>query len=188
MKRYKTNSSLKYIRPITWDEIFATWKQGEENQEDWQKHWTERGFDSWNEWREAYAAPLHPSENEWHLFEIKNPLQDIPLFFGAPTKGWRDNAYNRASTMPLMEIVLTDHVISHPKIEDMKKCFPEKTILTGLVHEGNIILVEGMHRACALASWNSEQPFSGSVAIALTKWDEELPQLGGNYKKAKSSR
>ena len=66
----KTYSSLKPIRPISWPEIFATWKAGEAHQKSWQEHWQERGFESWDEWRQAYAAPLHPENLEWFLYKI----------------------------------------------------------------------------------------------------------------------
>ncbi|HIP50185.1 MAG TPA: hypothetical protein EYG99_01920, partial [Candidatus Pacebacteria bacterium] len=56
-KQYK---SLSYIYDIEWQDIFAVWRAYESYQKDWQDHWEERGFKSWDEWRKDYISPLEP--------------------------------------------------------------------------------------------------------------------------------
>jgi hypothetical protein len=178
-KQYK---SLEFIRTISWPDIFAIWKQGEVNQESWKKHWEERGFKSWDEWREAYAAPLDPKNLSWSLYKINNPIEDLPNFYGTPTRGWVDKAYSGKTTMLLKNLVTLPIITENDKVADMKKSFPKATMLTGLIHDGNIILIEGQHRACALASWNPNIPLNSEVTLALAEWTKDIPVLGGNYK------
>ena len=58
--------------------------------------------------------------------------------------------------------------------------FPTKTMFTGVVHDGKIILVEGMHRALALARMAAEQRLLLQVelAFALCEYSEEVPVIG----------
>ena len=44
------NYNLEYIHDIEWKDVFAVWRIGESYQENWKKHWEERGFESWDEW------------------------------------------------------------------------------------------------------------------------------------------
>ncbi len=86
-------TSLVYVKPLSWREVFDIWRDLEAWQETWKEHWTERGFNSWDEWREMYATPLHPETLSWELHHISDPLKDFPLFYGTPTKGWIDKAF-----------------------------------------------------------------------------------------------
>jgi len=180
----KQYSSLEFIEPIQWEDIFQTWKAGEAWQASWKKHWESRGFSSWDEWREAYAAPLHPKSLKWFLYEIKNPLQDLPFFFAVPSRSWIDKAYGGETTKQLKNLLDLPIIQDNPKILEIKEKFPPETMLTGLLWQDEIILVEGMHRACALAGWDARVPFKGKVKLALAEWNEkEIPVIGGNYKK-----
>lgn len=176
-------TSLVHTKPLSWKEVFDMWRNLEVSQESWKEHWTERGFDSWDEWREAYAAPLHPETLSWALYRITDPLKELPLFYGTPTKGWIEKAYDGVTTKQLKDISQLPIIIENQKILAIKQDFPKETMLTGIIHDGKIILIEGMHRASALATWNLETPFTGSVTIALAQWDSSIPILGGNYKR-----
>lgn len=178
----KQYTSLIHAKSLSWKEVFDTWRDLEAWQESWKEHWTERGFDSWDEWREAYVAPLHPETLSWELYQITNPTKDTPLFSGAPTKAWREHAYEGEPTKLLQDILHIPIVTENPKILAIKKDFPKETMLTGIVHDGKIVLIEGMHRANALATWNARTPFVGKITIALADWTDSIPALGGNYK------
>jgi hypothetical protein len=178
-------SSLKFIRPIAWQEIFEQWRKGEAGQESWKKHWEDRGFSSWNEWRQAYAAPLQPESLQWYLYRINNPLKEFPLIFGVPADAWIRKAYDGETTKKLSEITNAPVFKENNKIIAIKKDFPKETMFTGLICENKIVLVEGMHRACAIASWNQNIPFDSQVSIALALWNKEIPAIGGNYKNKK---
>lgn len=176
--------SFELMRATAWPEIFGKWREGEAVQASWKKHWEERGFASWDEWREAYASPLNPQSLRWLLYKINDPVKDLPLFYGVPTRGWIDKAYRGKKTVLLKDLVALPIIKENEKVEDIKKNFPKATMLTGLIFNGNIILVEGQHRACALASWNPQTPLNSEVTLALAEWKQkEIPTLGGNYKK-----
>lgn len=175
-------TSLAYLRPLPWTEVFATWKELEASQESWQRHWTERGFGSWDEWRVAYAAPLHPEKLSWELYEITEPLREALLLYGTPTKGWVEKAYAGETTKQLQELIQLPIIAQNDKVQALQEDFPQTTMLTGLVHKDKIVLIEGMHRGSALASWNPAVPFTGKVTIALSTWPDALPILGGNTK------
>lgn len=175
-------TSLIHVKSLSWKEVFDMWRDLEAWQESWKNHWEERGFDSWDEWREAYIAPYHPASLVWELYEISNPLQDIPNFYGTPTKGWIEKVYDGKTSLQLKDIVSHPVIIANEKIAAIKQDFPKETMLTGIVHKDQIILIEGMHRANTITTWNSETPFTEKVTIALAEWKEGLLPIGGNYK------
>jgi hypothetical protein len=168
---------------MKWVEVFDSWRKGEAWQESWKKHWEERGFDSYDEWRTAYAAPLTPEKLKWSLYEIVDPLANFPFIYGVPSDAWVKKAYGGETTKQLKEILDLPIVKDNPKVLDIKKDFPKVTMMTGLIYADKIILVEGMHRACALAGWEKVKPLKSKITIALAKWNEkEIPIIGGNYK------
>jgi hypothetical protein len=177
-------SSLKFLGQISWNEVFDNWRKLEAWQESWKRHWESRGFSSWDEWREGYAAPLNPAKLEWFLYQITSPIRDFPLFYGVPSRSWVDKAYGGETTKQLKDILDLPIVTKNPKVLGIKKDFPKKTMFTGIVYGEKIILVEGMHRSCVLAGWDPKAPFEGEVTIALALWEQkEIPIVGGNYKK-----
>ncbi len=175
-------TSLKYIRPTSWKEVFDTWRELEAWQKSWKQHWTERGFDTWDEWRKAYIEPYQPTNLSWELYEITEPLKDAPYFYGTPTKGWIEKAYAGETTLQLKELAQHPILKDNEKINDIKRNFPAETMLTGVVYDNKIVLLEGMHRANALANWSSGSSFTGKVTIALANWSKPLLRIGGNYK------
>lgn len=179
LKIPKKFSSLKFVRPIEWTEIFDNWRKGEAWQEGWKKHWQERGFDSWDEWRKAYCSPFKPKTLKWYLYKITEPLKDVPNFFGVPSRSWIEKYYNGKQTKKLKDI----NAIDNPKVLSLKKNFPKKTMLTGLVYKDDIVLAEGMHRAVALACWDKSKSLNSKITIALALWGKEIPVVGHNYKK-----
>jgi hypothetical protein len=180
-KQYR---SLEFIRPIGWSEVFGKWRKLEAWQEPWKKHWEERGYASWDEWRKHYSAPLEPEKLEWFLFEIKKPTKELPFFCGVPSKSWIEKAYNGEKTKQLKDILDLPIISENPKVLDIKKKFPKKTMLTGIVFQDKIVLIEGMHRACALASWDASIPFDNEVTLALAKWGkDEIPAIGSGESK-----
>lgn len=174
--------SITFVQDISWQEVFDTWRDLEARQESWQRHWEERGFDSWDEWRKTYLEPYHPELLSWTLYEITSPLQDVPHFYGTPTKGWIEKAYKGETTMQLKDLVTHPIITNNEKIIDIRKDFPAKTMLTGIIFENKIVLLEGMHRANAITTWDPKNTFTGTIMIALAEWNQPLVKIGGNYK------
>lgn len=174
---------MEFVRTISWPEIFDAWRKGEAQQKSWKQHWEKRGFASWDEWRAEYAKPFHPETLKWFLYEIADPILELPKIYGVPSKSWIKKAYGGEKTKPFKDILELPIIKNNDKILAIKNGFPKETMLTGLVFEDKIVIVEGMHRAGALAIWNAKVPFTGKIFIALAEWKEEIPAIGGNYKK-----
>lgn len=178
----KQYSSITFIQDTSWQGVFDTWRDLEAWQNSWKQHWEERGFDSWDEWRKAYIEPYHPESLSWALYKITDPLQDVPHFYGTPTKGWIEKVYNGETTLQLKDLVTHPVITNNEKIIDIKKDFPPETMLTGIIFEDKIVLLEGMHRANAITTWNPKDAFTGTITIALAEWKHHLIKIGGNYK------
>ncbi len=176
--------ALKFINPISFQEIFENWKELEAWQDSWKKHWEDRGYSSWEEWRNDYVKPLDPLDLEWFLYSIKDPIKFLPEIYGVPSRTWTELVYKGAEPKQLKDVLDHPIVTENPKIIAIKNSFPKKTMLTGIIHANKIFLVEGMHRACALAGWDKDKCFEGEVTIALALFcRDKLPILGGNSKK-----
>jgi hypothetical protein len=168
--------SLEFEMEIEWRDIFAVWRSGEAYQKSWKEHWLERGFDSWDAWRENYVAPLEPGLHSWNIYRISNPSQDIKLMYGVPSRGWQEKCYEGEMIKMIGDILDHPAVKENNKVKIIMKNFPYQTMLTGVINKDRIVLVEGMHRACALAQMKNEN--IGDVTIALTNYEGELPSIG----------
>jgi hypothetical protein len=174
-------ASLKFIRPIAWPEIFESWRKDEEHQKSWKELWEERGFSSWEEWRKSGSSILTPEKSDWYLYEIKKPLIDVPIFWGIPSIGWITGTYNGKKTKQIKDIFSL--ASNQPKIKGIRDNFPDKTTLIGIIFRRKIIILEGMHRSCAIASRDKDKRFVGKVYIALMQCQrKEMPIFRGYYK------
>ena len=145
----------------------------------WQEHWRERGFDSWKSWRANCIAPLGPERREWFLYHLGD-LSEVSEFFGVPSRGWIDKCYEGEFTRRLKDITDKEIVKDNPKVISIKENFPLATMLTGVIADEKLILVEGMHRSLALTLAVAEDKLPvADVSIALaTVGEGELSALG----------
>lgn len=168
--------SLEFEREIEWRDVFAVWRASEAYQKDWKEHWTSRGFESWDDWRENYIAPLEPEKYSWKIYRINDSIQDINLMYGVPSRGWQEKCYSGEATKMIRDILDHPIVAENEKVKSIMNNFPFQTMLTGVIHKDKIVLVEGMHRALALAHMGNRN--KGDVVIALTDHEGELPSVG----------
>lgn len=177
---------LEFIKNLTWPEVFEVWRQNEENRENWKQHYTERGFDSWEEWRMKYAEPFRCAEAKWALYKITNPVRDIVYFYGGPFRSWKERFYKQNDTLSFEQLADLSEIQQHGGTNEILNNFPENTILTGMVADKQIYIIEGMHRSSALALMNKRGlNFTGEVYIALAESPGgKLPIIGG-FKKGK---
>jgi hypothetical protein len=171
--------SIKIIESISWKEIFYKWREGEAKQESWKRHWKERGYSSWKQWRVSYVAPIRPEKLNWFLAEVGDPFREVPNFFGVPSKGWIDHAYGGQISKRLKDLSESSIIKDNDKILAIQKDFPTEVMIIGLIWQNDIILVEGMHRACALVDWDRSKRLKSKVLIALAVWSKkEIPIIG----------
>jgi hypothetical protein len=167
--------NLRRIKNLSWKDVFAIWRKNEAHQEGWNKLARERGYASWEEWRLSYTKRFGCPELKWSLYDIIDPVDTVSEFWGGPFSGWVDRYYEGEVTKRFDEMALNVALEENPKVKDMLVNFPSDTILTGIKVDNRIYIIEGMHRASALAMMKlNKTEFIGKVRIALAESKEEL--------------
>jgi len=165
---------LRFLNDISWREVFSAWRDQESMLPKWIEHYTQRGFHSWDSWRNSSVEVLHPENLSWKLYEITDPVKTVPNFYIGPFRSWIKK-YSIAKPTTFHELV------EHQQFQEEKKTgpFPEATMLVGLQNEGRIIIIEGVHRCCALAVAQKQNiSIKLKVFLACADFKDELPQLG----------
>lgn len=185
---------LTELHPLTWDEVFAIWRETEAKLPRWIEHYRARGFSSWDEWRGDDVKALEPEKLRWKLYRINNPAQAIPLFRGGAFRSWIKNTYPacqnfhaRASDFyhardlpPFSEIVNVPSVQASDLVKDIMKHPPAATTLIGLKTDDGIVLLEGMHRCCAFALMSAQdQKIPVEISIALADFFAKAIPISG---------
>lgn len=176
------NPGLSFVRDLTWEEAFDFWRMSEGEDSKWAKLARERGFSSWEEWRRTFAAKGRLDERQWKLYRIPNPLATVPNFRGGPFRAWVDNIYGDLGLTPTFAAIV-------PKLDDLKgggarailNSFPRQTTVIGVEYQGDVVIVEGMHRCSAIAIAAAERrPVETEFYLALgSELPGDLPALGG---------
>ena|SRR3989344_1728163 len=171
------------IKPLPWSEVFETWRHNEESNQAWIKFYQDKGFKTWEEWRRVYAEPLNCGQKQWFLYQVNEPLTVASQWRGGPLRTWRKLYYQGQDLATFQTIVTGATLQEHPgyqKMLSLYEDFPGKTNLTGLVTDQGIVIIEGMHRCCALAlAALDNKTVSTEVEICLAAaLGEELPLTG----------
>jgi len=175
---------LKYLRPLEWREVFDFWRKNEASQPNWIEAYRERGFDSWDAWRQEYIKPFKCDQAEWHFYELIDPEKNIPSFYGGPFKTWKKLYYKEKETLKFSEIAELSKIQENEHMNSLINNFPEKTIIIGLEVGKKIVIIEGMHRSCAIALLaKRKRKLKSVVLIALAKYSRENLPVVGKFKK-----
>ena len=84
--------NLKFIKDTTWDEVFNHWKRNEGKIKAWREFAVkEKGWKSWEEWRQYQASLYNARNRQWQIYEILKPNQVIPSFQVGPFPGWQQH-------------------------------------------------------------------------------------------------
>lgn len=171
--------NLNFIKSITWDEVFSSWEKSEANLPHWIAHYKKRGFDSWKEWRKDSIKNLHPEQLKWELYEITDPLSAIPEFYGGPFRSWKKKYYGDKEILQFKELAKKPELQNDIRINEIIKKFPKESTLIGIRKDKNVIIVEGMHRSCALAVAKEKGiTINTKLFIVLTEFHGDMPILG----------
>lgn len=144
----------RYIRSLTWDEVFEFWRANEEANPAWKEHYQKKGFTSWEDWRRTFAEPWHCETRPWELYRVVNPLDVALDWRGGPFRTWRKFYYQDQDFATFKDIVTGPNIQTHPgyaKMLRMYDDFPGTTTMSAFLTDQGIVIAEGMHRACALA-------------------------------------
>jgi hypothetical protein len=173
------DACLKPVKPLTWADVFSLWRDAESKLPHWIEHYTKSGFDSWDDWRTNTLKDLRCRDLEWTLFEITDPLRVVPSLLGGSFRPWITRYYEGAKHKTFRELAKHPAVQGNAIIREMVKNFPKETYLVGLRTARGIIIIEGMHRCCALAlAAENGKTIESSVFIALAGFEGELPEMG----------
>ncbi len=168
--------NLHQIGPVSWPTLFRAWEKREASSAGWIRHYRRRGFSSWREWRMTAYKDLHPERRKWILYRVEHPEIVVPPWFGGPFRGWRKHYRGRAVTFKTL--ALRRSIRAHAYVLGLVKNFPRTTQLLGVRQKGKIVVIEGMHRACAVAlAAQSGKKIRTSLTIALTPLTGRLPNL-----------
>ncbi len=178
-------AGLKHIRPLTWKEVFEFWRENEERNPGWEEVAKDRGFASWEEWRRTYVPPFRLEEREWSLYRVTDPMRAVPKFRGGPFHSWIENIYGDAGSTPTFDVIAARLAgMKHGGVRKLTDSFPKETVITGVLTDDGIVVIEGTHRCAAIAlavaeGWMIET----DLKIALgSKLPGPLPIVGGHRK------
>jgi hypothetical protein len=170
---------LKFIRDLTWEDVFDFWRKGEAHIPRWIEHYKSGGYNSWDEWREHTLSNFPYRNLDWKLFEVKDPIQTIPSFFAGPFRAWKAKYYDGNNAVTFADLAKNEELQNSQIIREMVSNFPNETYLLGLQTNKGIVIIEGMHRCCALAiAGRNGKLIQTKVFIALAEFKGELPKMG----------
>lgn len=165
---------MKKLVPITWPEIFADWRDREANNPGWIRTATEvKGWPDWESWRQFTVSQLQLDQRTWTLYELTDPMTEIPAMLVGPYSGWQKRFPEpNVGTFADLAGIPEQHAFfaGHTAIQRLQQQFPSETELIGLRRpDGRIVLIEGHHRAMAiaLAAHDEKKVAVGKVVIAL---------------------
>lgn len=177
---------------ITFDEVFKIWLDNEvpivEGRDLLTFVQQEKGFSSITEWRLATALKLGLDKLSWRLEILPSPEQNLAKIIIGPFKGWSKFFDNKLTTtfddaMQIPEFL--EWCKTHDRVVPLSEKFPHPTSLIVLRKpSGELICIEGGHRACAVAYANKiGNPISfepTDVTIAVADIDEsKISELWG---------
>lgn len=174
------NNQLLHIKPLSWEEVFSAWRDGEATLPHWIEHYKKRGFNSWEEWRRNAIMDLRPETLAWKLYTIDTPQETIPQLHGGPFRTWIKNYYNGNLAPTFAEIVSNPAFDKNKVIDEIIQNFPVTSTLIGLQTDVGIVIIEGMHRCCAVAEAQKQEiVLNTSITIALADFTgREVPVMG----------
>ncbi|MBU0671142.1 MAG: hypothetical protein ABH835_03280 [Patescibacteria group bacterium] len=157
---------MKYIRDITWEEVYENWKENEEKDDIWKDYYDRKGFDSWDDFRKEQIDEIDAPNLKWELYEIF--ADEIKEYNCGDFKGWLKIAKD-VKSRKFKDLAEHEFFQDHKKIEIIKKDFPEETQIVGLKKGGEIYIFEGNHRAVAIAELQKELDFNKTIYLALAE-------------------
>jgi len=175
---------MRLIRPLEWEEVFLEWYKNEGENPDWIEVAKRRGHATWADWRiNGYARRFECEKAKWALYEIENPSEVVAAWFGGPFRSWIERHYDNEKTKSFAELAQRPEIAELPTIQQRMNDYPSESVIAALaMPDGRTFVIEGMHRACALARMAAEgRPYPGKLIFAIgTSSLAELLAVGKN--------
>ncbi len=175
MKVDNETKQREYVKDISWNEIWQTWKIMEENE--WRPYYEAKGFKTWEAWRGKYLYTINPEERIWKLYEIEKPYQSISDAFVGPFDGWKQYYTNRDNSH-FSDMAKSSTIRQNKKVMNLVNDFPKEAFLIGLTCDKKTMLIDGTHRAVALTILAQEKKaIESKIQIALTDFTKDEEKL-----------
>ncbi|MBU0624822.1 hypothetical protein KKF05_00595 [Patescibacteria group bacterium] len=178
----KVPNNLEFVRDLTWPEVFEIWRQNEERSDAWRKHWLERGFASWEDWRRRYVEAAGLAESSWKLYRVIDAGRTVAGFHGGSFKSWVDKFYQGVTAPTFAALTEQPDIRLHQGIRQMIETFRDPTTtISAMLTDDGVVIVEGMHRCCAVVLAAVEgKPMAVEFYLALGECPRDnLPIMGG---------
>ncbi|KKR08488.1 MAG: hypothetical protein UT32_C0001G0008 [Parcubacteria group bacterium GW2011_GWC2_39_14] len=170
---------MRLLRPTTWPEIFAKWREREASNSGWVECATKiKGWPDWESWRRFTADQINATKRTWQFYQFDNPMEEVPNMLLGPYSSWQDGLVNKNDTTfeELLEIPEQyDRFSKHLGVLSIMKALLFKTELIGLIRKDNnkLVCIEGHHRATAISlakkNGNKIGFFEISISISLAE-------------------
>ncbi len=121
-----------------------------------------------------------PEKLKWKLYRIRDPLKTIPQHYGGPFRAWMKNYYGGKNRELFSELAKNHDVRESPRINEILHNFPAHAAFIGLNTNAGIVIIEGIHRGCALSLAKIQNiAINTDATIALADfYGKEIPIMG----------
>lgn len=171
-------NGLTFIKTTTWDQVFSDWREREKDHWGWEEHFKKRGMKSWDEWREKIIAPFKLQDRKWEIYSIDDPSSTISDLWSGGFPGWKKYYPKGIKKIQFKDLVKNPEVKKNPKVAQILENFPKETTIIAAHRNGQLIIVEGMHRACAIAITAREgRQLATKLTIAITTFSSDEKEL-----------
>lgn len=179
---------------ISWSTVLDGWREGEEAQ--WEPLYTQRGYDSWWEWRESYMKELHLADRTWTQEVIEDPHAYVKQLHIGGYRGWHQYRPEGIEAATFEEVVTppTDNEMNYAgearvnprtneKIMSLVGQLKDTTIL--VLKSGDFqVLLDGHHRCAAIAIESTDGPRSNfQLTIQTCHFEPNEEELLRNFGK-----
>lgn len=175
MNEYKVGQSL------TPEEVFEIIRQADYT-EHWESAWKAKGYKNWEEWRRDHFKNILSLDLPWTYVEIREPLKEVPEWHGTLTPSWHKYFYGIFGGKPpkLKDLITHPGIANHWYIREMAKDFKDSVVVILKNKNGEIFLLDGMHRCNAIALIARDKGnFNAKLFAAMVEWPEiDPPRLG----------
>ena len=164
-------------RKISYDDVMSDWVEREEST--WDEFAKNRGYDSVREWRESYLENFGlMGLDNWFEAQVNDLVEFIKNLYIGPYNGWRDyygNDRNNATFLGNLdnsrEIEEKGSIRENQRVKEFVSNFEDETCLIAVYDGVKFCLIDGHHRASALAVMIDEGKDVSGISVNLKLLD-----------------
>lgn len=155
---------------LKWTQVLNDWQKSEEHQ--WEPLYTQRGYDSWWEWRESYMKELQLADRDWTQEVRDDAHAYVTQLHVGGYRGWQQYRPENIHAATFEQVTKTVNeeernytgelrvdVRTNEKIMNLIGKLHDTTIL--VLKSGDFeVLLDGHHRCAAIAIESTDGPRS----------------------------